>query len=49
MKAIESFHIGNCMKFAKPWDRNLGWAVWLSCFGYLHIRGMRADLLHKEK
>ena len=49
MKTLEYFQIQHYMKFAKTWDKSLGWSVWHSCFDYLHIRGMRADLLHKEK
>jgi len=25
MKTPEYFHTEHCMKFAKPWDKNLGW------------------------
>jgi len=26
MKTPEYFHTEHCMKFAKPWDKNLGWS-----------------------
>lgn len=39
MKTLEYFQIEHCMKFAKPWDKNLGWSVWHSCFDYSHECG----------
>jgi hypothetical protein len=39
MKPLEYFHIEHCMKFSKPWDKNLGWCVWHSCFDYSYECG----------
>lgn len=39
MKTLEYFHIEHCMKFAEPWDKNLGWSFWHSCFNYEHRCG----------
>ena len=36
MKTWEQSYVESCLKFVEPWDRRLGWAVWHSCFDYLH-------------
>jgi len=39
MKTLEYFHIEHCMKFAEPWNKNLGWSVWHSYFNYSYECG----------
>ncbi len=34
MKTWEQHYIKHCIKFAEPWDKRSGWAVWHSCFEY---------------
>lgn len=39
MKILEYFYIEHSIKFSKPWDENLGWSVWHSCFDYSYECG----------
>lgn len=34
MKTWEQHYIEHCIKFAEPWGKRFGWAVWHSCFEY---------------
>lgn len=43
MKILEYYCIEYWMKFAKPFEKKLGWCVWHSCFEYLD--GCRSEYL----
>lgn len=42
MKTLEYYYIEHWMKFAKPFEKKLGWGVWHSCFDYLD--GCRSEV-----
>lgn len=37
IKTLEYFYIEHWMKFAKPFEKKMGWCVWHSCFDYLDV------------
>ena len=45
MKTLEYYYIEHWMKFAKPFEKKLGWGVWHSCFNYLDGCGENSQRL----
>lgn len=39
MKTLEYYYLEHYMKFAKPFEKKMGWCVWHSCFDYLDVCG----------